>query len=195
MINKLAYKKVQKKWAGFSFLEKIYLGYWLILSGLVLFLPIIQLPNWTSYQTFNFINPYFYSLDLLTIAILIFWILRNISSKFRNFFYSLVWFKENEALVSFWLLFLLGITFLAIASTISLVHNEISVEITLISTSFNLISLVILGWLILSFIMALNFSASKRKNHSPTVHFEKDVPLEAENNTSPSSLFEESINP
>ncbi len=194
MINKLAYKRVQKKWAGFSFLEKIFLGYWLILSALVLFLPIIQVPNWTSYQTFKLINPYFYSLDLLIVAVLIFGILRNLSSKFRNFFYSLVGFKENEALVSFGLLFLLGIALLAIASTISLAHNEISSEITLLSTSFNLISLVILVWLILSFIMALNFSASKRKNHSPTVHFEKESSPEEEN-TSPTSLFEESINP
>ena len=194
MINKLAYKRVQKKWAGFSFLEKIFLGYWLILSGIVLFLPIIKVPNWTSYQTFKLINPYFYSLDLLIIAILIFGILRNLSSKFRNFFYSLVGFKENEALVSFWLLFLLWIALLAIASSISLVHNEISTEITLLATSFNIISFVILGWLILSFIMALNFSASKRKNHSPTIHFEKNSSPEQEN-TPPTSLFEESINP
>ncbi len=193
MINKLAYKRVQKKWAGFSLIEKVFLGYWLILSGLVLFLPIIQVPNWTSYQTFKLINPYFYSLDLLILGILIFGILRNLSSKFRNFFYSLIGFRENEALVSFWLLFLLGTTLLAIASTVSLAHNEISSEIIILSSYFNLISFVILGWLILSFIMALNFSASKRKNHSPTVHFEKDA--SSEENNSPASLFEESINP
>jgi len=194
MINKLAYKKVQKKWERFSLLEKIFLGYWLILTALVLFLPLIKVPDGDKSQFFGIINPYFFSLDLIIIFVLLFGLLRTLSSKFRNFFYSLVGFKENEALVNFGLLFLLGVTFLAIASTITLVHNEISAELTLVSSSFNLISFVIIIGLVLSFIMAINFSSSKRKTHTATVHFEKDIHLEEES-ASPSSLFEESLNP
>ena len=192
MINKLAYKKVQKKWEGFSVVEKIFIWYFVVIFALLRFLPVLQIPdsNWNGYQTFALVNSYFKSWDLIVFLLLIFGFLRNISSRFKNAMIKLIGIKDVEAIVNFGIILSITLSILAIASFVALVHNEISEQITLIYSNFNLLNSVLLAGLILTFITWLHTSTQNKRHHLWATHIDFDNE-QPQNDIGTSNLFEE----
>ncbi len=164
MVNKLPNTAV-KKWKRYSNIEKWFIGYIFILIASIIALPIINIYS----STWN-LNNQFYIIDILSITslfflifILLFLLAWNISFRFKKLIHLLFWFKENEAIVNFWILILITILYIGIWDTISLLKDTYDYNLW-IWIWYYITWFILIVWLIRNIILALDLSKDKKKN-------------------------------
>lgn len=162
MIKKFP-KKAMWKWNRFNRLEKGFILYSVVLRLVILFTPILQLLEMNDWEpkTFFLLNPYMIKTDIVIIISMITLILWNTSFRFKRLINILIWFKENDALVNFILLWLISIQLLMLADTINLINNNFTVLIILHSW-FYIIWWALIIWLIWNLFLALNSLKDKK---------------------------------
>jgi len=147
--------KVINKFSKFSKHQRMFVSYLVILAAILIFLPIIKYsPNnsvvndswykvwllwWNFFKTMIII--------LVSMVALLGW---NVSFKFKNFIINYFWFKENDALVNFGLLWIVATSFISIWDTINTV-NDVTQTISKTS-SYYFIQIFILIGLVLTVI-------------------------------------------
>ncbi len=163
MIQKFP-KKINKKWQRFNKLEKLFIIYTVLIPFLMFFLPIIKKVdlNWQKVWSTTIFNKFFFTLDIFIIILITTLILWNTSYRFRKLVYLLVWFKENESLVNFAILFNLTIIMLTIWVLVKLLNN-LFIETIKLDFWFYIISIYLVIGLIINLVLSLNFSTKRKK--------------------------------
>ncbi len=158
MINKFP-KKAYKKWNRFDKFEKGFIVYCILLPIIILSLPIIQIEN----QNFYTVNSYNITTSAIIIFLIAFLILRNTSFRFKKIINIIIWFRENDALLNFWILTIIAISYLSIADTIHIINQTFTTQIQLITGYYIILTIIIIG-LVWNLFLALNFTKDRKKN-------------------------------
>lgn len=163
MFNKFP-QKVVWKWNRFDGIEQWFILYCIILAAVIIFSPIIQIIplNWGQIQNYYILNKYMIEIDIIIISSLVFMLIWNLSFRFKSLINMLIWFKENDALLNFLILFLISTSFLSISTTIKLLKNNFSNSIQL-TYYYYLIWWLLIVWLLWNLLLALKLSKWKRK--------------------------------
>ncbi len=168
-------KRAISKWTRFSKFEQIFIVYCFVLLAWFIFAPFLQqvnlnetVSNFFSRQTPSMLTSNI--LILVLIVLLIFW---NTSFRFKRVINVLVWFKENDALINFMILFLISIYFVVYKDLISLVKEHLSDTFRLTSYFYAMYILIIL-WLVYNLFLATKISSSKKKPQIVNITQEKE---------------------
>ena len=162
MVRKIP-KKIVKKWNRFTKLEKIFIVYSFVLLISFFLFPIISSSfNWVI-KVFLF-NRYMIKIDIVIFFLLVFLLSWNISFRFKNLISLLIWFKENDALINFILLWVISVCFLTIWDLVVLFSNTLSWSLKLCFWYYVIWSLLVFG-LIWNLILVLDWLKIKKKVH------------------------------
>lgn len=182
MINKFP-NKAMKKWTRYTNIEKWFIVYCILLTISILAFPILHI--WNT-ETFYLFNIYSVTTSLLVIISLLFLIIWSISFRFKKVIYILFWFKENEALINFWILMLITISYISIWDTVNILKNIYDYNINIWSWYY-ISWLLLIIWLIWNIILAVDLSQTKKKNR--IINIIQKWPNDNENDTI-KSLFD-----
>lgn len=181
--------KFTNKFARFSKHQKMFVSYLILLSAFLILLPIINVSPvndgwynvwllwWNFFKTMIII--------LASMIVLFGW---NISFKFKNFIINYFWFKENDALVNFWLLWIVATSFISIWDTINTV-NDITQTITK-TPSYYFIQIFILIWLVLTVISVMKHAKESSGKTKIVNIVNEDAIQDIQNKRSLKWLFE-----
>lgn len=122
---------------------------------------------------------------LVSMVVLFGW---NISFKFKNFIINYFWFKENDALINFWLLWIVATSFIAIWDTINTV-NDITQTITKTSYYY-FIQIFILIWLVLTVVSVIKHAKESSGKTKIVNIVNEDAIKDIQNKRSLKWLFE-----
>jgi len=163
MFNKFP-QKVVWKWNRFDWIEQWFILYCFLLAAVIIFSPIIQIIplNGGQIQNYYILNKYMIEIDIIIISSLVFMIIWNLSFRFKSLINILIWFKENDALLNFLILFLISTSFLSVSTTIKLLKNNFSNSIQL-TYYYYLVWWLLIIWLLWNLLLALKLSKWKRK--------------------------------
>lgn len=143
--------KVLAKFSKFSKHQKLFVSYLILLATFLILLPIINVSpvndQWYNVRLiwWNFFKTMI--IILVSMIVLFGW---NISFRFKNFIINYFWFKENDALVNFGLLWIVATSLISIWDTINTV-NDVTQTISKTS-SYYFIQIFILIGLVLTVI-------------------------------------------
>lgn len=172
MIKKIP-TKVLKKWKRYWWLEKWFLVYIIILILTLLFVPILEKQTFDAINTETVIeNIYIFNSNMIMIDIvvgflLIILLLRNSSFRFKKSISTIIWFKENEALLNFWIIFIIWIIIISIFNVISLLIANNYIDLISIPYSSSIIFWMVLWlWLIWNIFIWMNNVNNRKRNNT-----------------------------
>lgn len=170
-------KIVNKKWKRYNKLEKVFILYLIVLFILEYFLPIFNLKA----LTFTFINTTFFVSSIISVFILVFLIVWNLSYRFKNIIKTIFGFEQNEAILNFWWLFVHAVLLIHIKEYIYILWNTLSTDKYYLNHWFYVLWWFLIFWLIWNLFLSLNFSIlwNRRKwNYTKVV---SNIPFDNEN--------------
>ncbi len=114
---------------------------------------------------------------------------RNSSFRFKNFVITYLWFKENNSLVNFWLLWIITTAFFGMTDTVSVISNATSrINVT---WSAKLVQILLLIGLIFTLVSVVKW-AKQNSGKSKIVNIvDENVIKENQNKRIFKWLFEE----
>lgn len=181
--------KFTNKFARFSKHQKMFVSYLILLSAFLILLPIINVSpvNDGWYNVWLLWWNFFKTMIIILAAMVVLfgW---NISFKFKNFIINYFWFKENDALVNFWLLWIVATSFISIWDTINTV-NDITQTITK-TPSYYFIQIFILIWLVLTVISVMKHAKESSGKTKIVNIVNEDAIQDIQNKRSLKWLFE-----
>lgn len=129
----------------------MFVSYLIILAACLVLLPIINVsPVNEQWYNVRLLWWNFFKTMIIIFASMLVLFGWNVSFKFKNFIINYFWFKENDALVNFWLLWIVATSFISIWDTINTV-NDVTQTISKTS-SYYFIQIFILIGLVLTVI-------------------------------------------
>lgn len=171
-------KYALNKWNRFTSIEKLLIFYYVLLIGLFIVTPIFEISKIDSSQwsiQYTIFNPYMVKTYIVLSLSFLFLILWNTSFRFKKLINVLVWFKENDALLSFLVLWFISFAVLTIQDTANLMYHSLSTLVK-VSTGYYIIFAMLILWLTANLFLALWFSKNKRKTQIVNIsqHSEKE---------------------
>lgn len=108
--------------------QRFFIIYLIVLVFFLIFFPIVSISSlwWLEWYSVRLISwSYFKTMLIIFISLgaLIGW---NSSFRFKNFIITYLWFKENNSLVNFWLLWVITTAFFGITDTVNVISNATS---------------------------------------------------------------------
>lgn len=161
-LNRIQIQKVLSRFINkfdrYSKNQRLFIIFLFVLMFLLIFFPVVKISSlwdlqwysvwlisWTYFKTMLII--------FISLAAILLW---NISFRFKNFVITYLWFKENNSLVNFWLLWIITTAFFGITDTVSVISNATS-RIT-ITWSSKLIQILLLIWLIFTLVSVVKWA-------------------------------------
>ncbi len=184
-------KSIQSKWNRYSFFEKIFILYCIILF-LWFFLPIIKIESLVSSQPNYyslFSNDFFFTTILLFICVL-FLLLWNCSYKFKKLINVILWFKDDNYLLNFIVLLMATLTFVSIWDVVNFLRKYVTTQVSF-TVSYLFLWFLLILWLIWNLIMVLKTSKSNsRTKIVNVVDFENQEDDSSKDDIEYKSLFD-----
>lgn len=120
--------KLMHKFDRYSKNQRLFIIYLIILLFFLIFFPIVKISSlgWLEWYSVRLISwSYFKTMLIIFISLwaLVWW---NSSFRFKNFVITYLWFKENNSLVNFGLLWVITTAFFGITDTINVISNATS---------------------------------------------------------------------
>jgi len=108
--------------------QRLFIIYLIILVFFLVFFPIVSISSlgWLEWYSVRLISwSYFKTMLIIFISLvaLVWW---NSSFRFKNFVITYLWFKENNSLVNFGLLWVITTSFFGITDTVNVISNATS---------------------------------------------------------------------
>jgi len=108
--------------------QRLFIIYLIILIFFLVFFPIVSISSlgWLEWYSVRLISwSYFKTMLIIFISLvaLVWW---NSSFRFKNFVITYLWFKENNSLVNFGLLWVITTSFFGITDTVNVISNATS---------------------------------------------------------------------
>lgn len=181
--------KVINKFSKFSKHQKMFVSYLILLAVFLILLPIINVSpvNEQWYNVWLLWWNFFKTMIIILVSMvaLLGW---NVSFKFKNFIINYFWFKENDALVNFWLLWIIATSFISIWDTINTV-NDVTQTISKTS-SYYFIQIFILIGLVLTVISVVKHAKESSGKTKIVNIVNDDAVKDMQNKRSLKGLFE-----
>lgn len=167
----------------------MFVSYLVLLSAFLILFPIINVSpvNDGWYNVWLLWWNFFKTMVIILISMLVLfgW---NVSFKFKNFIINYFWFKENDALINFWLLWIIATSFISVWDTINTV-NDITQTITKTSYYY-FIQIFILIWLVLTVISVIKHAKESSGKTKIVNIVNEDAIKDIQNKRSLKWLFE-----
>ncbi len=161
-LNKIQIQKALSRFINkfdrYSKNQRLFIIFLFVLMFLLIFFPVVKISSlwdlqwysvwlisWTYFKTMLII--------FISLAAILLW---NVSFRFKNFVITYLWFKENNSLVNFWLLWIITTAFFGITDTVSVISNATS-RIT-ITWSSKFIQILLLIWLIFTLVSVVKWA-------------------------------------
>lgn len=176
--------KVKSKWNRYSFFEKNFIIYCIILF-LWFLLPIIKVESLVSSEVnyYYLFSGEFLFTTLLLFLCLFFLLLWNVSYKFKKLINVMLWFKDDNYLLNFIILLMMNLTFVSIWDTVNFLRKYVTTQISFTNYYLFLWFFLVI-WLIWNLIMVLKKSKSNNRTKIVNVvdfkNQEKDLDIKEE---------------
>lgn len=146
--------------------QRLFIIYLIILIFFLIFFPIVKIASlwWLEWYSVRLISwAYFKTMLIIIISLgaLVWW---NSSFRFKNFVITYLWFKENNSLVNFWLLWVITTAFFGITDTINVISNATSrINVTWSAKFVQILLLVGLIFTLVSVVKSAKQNSGKAK--------------------------------
>lgn len=171
--------------------QRLFIVYLIVLIFFLIFFPIVKIASlwWLEGYSVRLISWYYFKTMLIifiSLGALAWW---NSSFRFKNFVITYLWFKENNSLVNFWLLWIITTAFFGITDTINVISNATSrINVT---WSAKFVQVLLLIWLIFTLVSVVKW-AKQNSGRTKIVNIvDENVIKENQNKRMFKWLFEE----
>lgn len=187
-------KRLVHKFSRFTKQQKVFVLYLFALIFFLIVLPIIRIaPVDTAGHSIWLFNIHLFKTLLIVLICLIVLVAWNISFRFKNFVIGYFGFKENDALINFWFLFLIATSFLSMGDTINVVGT--ATQTIKVTWAYYFIQIFLLLGLVLTLLSVIKH-AKEHGNKTKIVNVvDEEAIREVHNKQSLKWLFEEEEEP
>lgn len=170
-------KQAASKWNRFTNIEKWLLVFYVILIAMFLYFPVFEIWDISNSSLqphqYTLFNKYMLRTWVLTILSLLFLLLWNWSFRFKKMIHTIVWFKENDALLNFIVLWFISYSMISSIDTIKFVQDNVSQTIR-VSPSFYVVLVALIVGLLANLILALTYAKARKKNQIVNISKQTD---------------------